>query len=177
MIQSVFQAQVLTVDAASIERRSVPFQDLFRKALAPVRDLASSRSVRLQVLIPSGLESIVCEPESMEAAVRAVVKNAIEFNRPDGEVKLEVRRVMRGEDPWLQLRIRDTGIGIAEEELPRVVEAFWQKDGDTPGKRYGIGLGLTIAKRVVENHGGSMTVNSAPGEGTEVILSVPQTSS
>jgi signal transduction histidine kinase len=177
MIQSVFQARVLTVDAASLERRSVPVQDLLREALAPLRDLAKSRDVRLQVLIPSGLEAIDCDSKSMEAAVRAVVKNGIEFNRPGGEVKLEVRRVVRGDEPWLQLRVRDTGEGIAEDDLPHVFEAFWQRDEGVTGKRYGIGLGLAIAKRVVEHHGGTATITSTLGEGTEVVLTLPQGSS
>jgi signal transduction histidine kinase/signal recognition particle receptor subunit beta len=176
MIQSVFQAQVLTVDAASIERRPVPVQDLFRKVLAPLRDLAKSGEVKLQVLIPSGFESINCEPESMEAALRAMVKNGIEFNRPGGEVKLEVRRVVRGQDPWLQLRVSDTGIGIPETNVPLVFDAFWQGDDSAAGKRYGIGLGLAIAKRVAENHGGSISIDSAVGRGTEVVLAIPQQS-
>jgi signal transduction histidine kinase len=176
MIQSVFQAQVLTVDAASIERRPVPVQDLFRKALAPLRDLAKSGEVKLQVLIPSGFESIDCEPESLQAALRAMVKNGIEFNRPGGEVKLEVRRVVRGREPWLQLRVSDTGIGIAEADVPLVFDAFWQGDDSAVGKRYGIGLGLAIAKRVAENHGGSISIDSAVGRGTEVVLAIPQQS-
>ncbi len=177
MIQSVFQAKVLTAEAGKIERQQVPIQDLIRKTLAPIRDLANSRKVRLQILIPSGLDSVFCEPESTEAALRAVIKNGIEFNRQDGEVKLEVRRVVRGKEPWLQLRVSDTGSGIAEADLENVFQAFWQGDDTDAGKRYGIGLGLAIAQRVVENHGGSIAIDSTLGEGTEVVLSLPQEAS
>jgi len=174
MIQSIFQASVLTAGARELERRPTPAQDLFRTAVAPLRDLAKERDVRLHVLIPSGFDTISCERESIEAALRAVIKNGVEFNHRGGEVKLEVRRVNRGEVPWLQLRVNDTGAGIAEEDIPHVYEAFWQGDSEGEGKRYGVGLGLTIAKRVIENHGGSITLTSTPDKGTEVVMAIPQ---
>ena len=129
--------------------------------------------MRIQVLIPSGLETISCEPESMEAALRAVIKNGIEFS-DGGEVKLEVRRATHDGDPWLQLRVSDSGSGIPEENLAHVFEAFWQGDDSNAGKRHGIGLGLTIAKRVLENHGGSIVIDGAASGGTEVVMSLPQ---
>jgi signal transduction histidine kinase/signal recognition particle receptor subunit beta len=176
IVQSVFQASVIATSARDLEHRHVPAQDLFRKAIAPLRDLASARDVRLQILIPSGLETVSCEPESTEAAIRAVVKNSIEFSN-GGDVKLEVRRVTRDTDPWLQLRISDTGSGIPEHDLPHVFDAFWQGDDSVAGKRHGIGLGLTIAKRVIENHGGSIDITSEANGGTEVVMSIPQTAS
>ncbi len=173
--QSIFQASVLSAGARDLKPSAVPAQDLFRKAIAPLQDLAEERQVTVHVLIPSGFESISCEPESTEAALRAVIKNGIEFSHPGGDVKLEVRRVVRGEEPWLHLRVADTGHGISEEDLPRVCEAFYQGDDSRAGKRHGIGLGLAIAKRVMENHGGSITITSNPTEGTEVVMAIPQT--
>ncbi len=173
IIQSVFQAAVIASGTRELERTAVPAQELFRKAIAPLRDLASQRDVRVQVLIPSGLEEVICESDSTEAALRAVIKNGIEFSR-GGEVKLEVRRVMQDDQPWLQLRVSDSGIGIPLDEREQVFEAFWQGDDSSAGKRHGIGLGLTIAKRVMENHGGSIAIASAPTGGTEVVMSIPQ---
>jgi signal transduction histidine kinase len=175
IVQSVFQASVMASSARDLESRTVPAHELFRSAIAPLRDLASDRDVRVQVLIPSGLETISCEPESTEAALRAVIKNGIEFSS-GGEVKLEVRRVTQDERPWLQLRVSDTGSGIADDDLPYVFEAFWQGDDSGVGKRHGIGLGLTIAKRVMESHGGSIAINSGANGGTEVVMSIPQNS-
>ena len=174
IIQSIFQASVLSSSARDLKFRPVPAQEFFRKAIAPLQDLAKERQVAVHVLIPTGFESIWCEPESSEAAVRAVIKNGIEFNRPGGHVKPEVHRVLRGEEPWLHLRVADNGTGISEEDLPQVCEAFYQGDDSQAGKRHGIGLGLAIAKRVMENHGGSITITSSPTDGTEVIMAIPQ---
>jgi len=173
IVQNVFQASVIAAGARELERKPVPAQELFRKSIAPLRDLAADRDVRVQVLIPSGLETISCEPESTEAALRAVIKNAIEFSG-GGEVKLEVRRVMHDRDPWLQLRVSDSGPGIPDQDREHVFEAFWQGDDSSAGKRHGIGLGLTIAKRVVENHGGSIAIDGGADGGTEVVMSIPQ---
>jgi signal transduction histidine kinase len=115
----------------------------------------------------------LCEPESAEVALRAVIKNGVEFSN-GGEVKLEVRRAMHDGHPWLQLRVSDSGPGIPEEDLENVFEAFWQGDDSNAGKRHGIGLGLTIAKRVVENHGGTIVVESGANGGTDVVMSLPQ---
>ena len=173
IVQNVFQASVIATGARELERQAVPPQELFRNAISPLRDLAADRNVRIQVLIPSGLEAISCERESIEAALRAVIKNGIEFS-DGGEVKLEVRRVMHDGDPWLQLRVSDSGSGIPEEDQGHVFEAFWQGDDSSAGKRHGIGLGLTIAKRVVENHGGSIAIDGGMNEGTAVVMSIPQ---
>ncbi|MFV2071041.1 MAG: ATP-binding protein [Thermoanaerobaculales bacterium] len=177
IIQSIVQASILAETESNLERRAVPAEDLFRRAIAPLRDLARERQVQLHVLIPSGLETIFCEAETIEAALRAVIKNAIEFNQTGGEVKLEVRRVMRGEDSWLLLRVTDTGVGIPKKELPHVSEAFWQGGNVLTGKPRGVGLGLTIAKRVMENHGGTISIASEMAEGTEVTMALPQENS
>ena len=174
IIQSIFQASALATGSERPDRRSVPAEDLFRRVIAPLRDLARNRAVRLHILIPSGLDTVFCEAESTEAALRAVIKNAIEFSKGGGEVKLEVRRLMRGEEPWLILRVTDTGAGIPEQELPLVSEAFWQGGNVLTGKPRGVGLGLAIAKRVVEHHGGSLSISSVVAEGTEVRIELPQ---
>ena len=173
IVQSVFQAAVIATNARELTSKPVPAQELFRKAIAPLRELSQDRDVRIQVLVPSGLETITCEPESTEAALRAVIKNGVEFSE-SGEVKLEVRRVTHDADPWLQLRVSDSGPGIGEQDLPHVFEPFWQGEDSQAGKRHGIGLGLTIAKRVMDNHGGSISINAGDNGGTEVVMSIPQ---
>ncbi len=174
MIQSIFQVSVLGAAERDLAAGPVPAQDLFRQAIAPLRDLAKERGVNIVMLIPSGLETISCDRETIEAALRAVVRNAVEFSPDGGEVKLEVRRVTRGTENWLQLRVTDAGVGIAEADLERVREAFWQGDDSPAGKRHGVGLGLTIADRVAKNHGGEVSISSTPGKGTKVVIALPQ---
>lgn len=174
MIESVFQVAVLGGGTGRVQISPAPAQELFRRTIAPLRDLARERGVKIVVLAPSDLDIVLCEPVSTEAALRAVIRNGIEFNHAGGEVKLEVRRVSRNGSPWLQLRVIDNGAGIGDADLNEVCSPFWQGDDSRAGKRHGIGLGLTIAKRVAENHGGELTITSAVGEGTRVVFALPQ---
>jgi signal transduction histidine kinase len=174
MIQSIFQISVLGAADRDLELEAVPVQDLFRRALAPLRELAQDRSVKLVMLIPSELVTISCHRDSIEAAIRAVVRNAIEFSHESGEVKIEVRRVTRGSERWLQVQCSDAGVGIAEKDLERVREAFWQGDDSIAGKRHGVGLGLAIADRVATIHGGELNISSTAGRGTRVVITLPQ---
>jgi signal transduction histidine kinase len=174
LIDSIFQASVLAAAQQVPERRPVPAENLFKGAISPLRDLAKGRDVRLHVLIPHGLEAVSCDPATMETAVRAVVKNAIEFSERGGQVKLEVRRVLKGSQPWLFIRVSDTGVGIGSEDLPHVFDTFWQGANVVSDKPRGVGLGLAIVKRIVENHGGTITLTSKQAEGTEVTIALPQ---
>jgi signal transduction histidine kinase/signal recognition particle receptor subunit beta len=174
IVQSVFQASVLAASKGRPAAQYIPANELFKRAVGPLRDLAKEREVSLQVLLPSGLDAVICDPDTMEAALRAVVKNGIEFNHKGGEVKVEVRRVVRADDPWLVITVSDNGVGVPEQELPNVFETFWQGGNVLTGKPRGVGLGLTIARRVARNHGGEIDISSRIAEGTEVTLAIPQ---
>jgi signal transduction histidine kinase/signal recognition particle receptor subunit beta len=175
LIASMIQASSLAYAGSPTVRQEVGVEDLLRKAIAPLRDIAQQRGLRLNILIPSGLKTMLVDPDSTETAVRAVIANAIAFSRDQGAVKLEVRRVSRDDEPWLVMKVIDTGVGIADKDLDRVFDSFWQGE-NAPGEGpRGFGLGLTIAKRILEAHGGMITVESRVDEGTGVTLSFPQT--
>jgi signal transduction histidine kinase/signal recognition particle receptor subunit beta len=174
IVQSVFQASILAASQEPPKRSPAPVQQLLKGALAPLHEFAKEREVALHVLVPADLETIVCESSTMEAALRAVIKNAVEFNHEGGEVKIEVRRFARDRAPWVEVKVVDSGVGIPDLELPRVFDTFWQGGNVLTGKPRGVGLGLAIAKRVVESHGGRIMVKSTVAEGTEVVLELPQ---
>jgi signal transduction histidine kinase len=91
-----------------------------------------------------------------------------------GEVKIEVRQVVQDEQPWLMLRVVDSGVGIPEQDQIHIFETFWQGSNVLSGKPRGVGLGLAIAKRVVENHGGTISIESTMGKGTQMTILVPE---
>ena len=107
-------------------------------------------------------------------AIQRQIAGAVDIIVQIERMRDKVRRVTHDEDPWLQLRVSDTGSGIPEQDLPHVCDAFWRGDDSNAGKRHGIGLGLTIAKRVMENHGGSIVIKGGENGGTEVVMSIPQ---
>ncbi len=171
---SLTQASLMSAEGADLSREPTPLADLLRRTISPLRDLAKGLGVDVKMMVPGGLETIVGDPAALTAGMRAVIKNGIEHAGPGGEVRIEVRRVLRGDEPWLELRVSDTGDGIAADDLPHVFDAFWQgPTGDRGGHR-GLGLGLVIARQVAERHGGRITIASGDPRGAVVSVLLPQ---
>jgi len=173
VMENVSQASLLAAADGEITRRATAVQELLKQALARLRDRAKRRGVNLHVFITSGLDWIECEPDLMAAAVRAVVKNAIDFNHEGGEVKVEARRASVNGRSLVGFRVTDTGVGIPEADQARVFEPFWRGEKAGAGGVTGAGLGLAVAQRVVESHGGTIRLESTVGEGTTVSILLP----
>jgi len=174
VMDSAGQASLLVTQADDSDRQQASLPELLRRTVAPLHDLAKQLEVEIKVLSPGNLETVLCDVEALTTALRAVIKNALEYNRPSGEVRIEVHRVLRGSDPWIEFKIVDTGKGVPEADLDHVFEAFWQGPLSKRGGFRGIGLGLMIAKQVVERHGGQISIARGSSEGAEVSMMLPQ---
>jgi signal transduction histidine kinase len=152
LIASALQAAALGLPQEVGEKTAVPVADLLRQALAPVK--------------------VMCFPEALTAALTALLKNAVEFSRPQGSVTVTVLPVRKAGQNFVEFRVEDNGVGIAPEDLPQVTEPFFQGGNLLTGKPKGLGLGLTVAKRVAELHGGALEIVSQPEQGTTVSLRV-----
>ncbi len=174
IMESVSQASLLVTESEAAAVQSNPLPELLRRSVSPLRDLAKELEVEIKVLRPGSLETVSCDADAMTTALRAVIKNAVEHNREGGEVRLEVRRVLSGSDPWIEFKIADTGEGIPEADLHRVFEPFWQGSPGARRESRGIGLGLMIAKQVVDRHHGRIEVSRRSDGGTQVAITLPQ---
>ena len=175
LVESVVQASRLSAERDPVDARPCQLPALLRDAVSPLRELARRCQVEVKILVPSGLETIVCDADALTVALRAVIRNGLEHNRPGGEVRVEVRRVRRDGGLWLELVVADTGSGIPEADLPRVFDFFWQGAAANPGAQRGLGIGLALARQVAERHGGRLTVgHREPEGGTRVVLALPQ---
>jgi signal transduction histidine kinase len=100
-----------------------------------------------------------------------VLDNAAKYSR-DRDRPVEIR-IEAGTDE-ITVRIEDHGVGIPEAELPRIFEPFYRVDRSRSRETGGYGLGLSLCKRIMEAHGGSIAIASREGEGTEVALTFPR---
>ena len=91
-----------------------------------------------------------------------MISNAINYNKPGGEVVISSEKNEHG----IQLSVKDTGVGIPSEHLPRIFERFYRVDNDRSRELGGTGLGLAIVKHIVEAHGSQVQVESTVGEGS-----------
>jgi signal transduction histidine kinase len=102
-----------------------------------------------------------------------LLNNAIKFNKPQGRVRID----LRDEPDSVVVEVQDTGIGIAKEHLPFIFDQFFQVGrGEDKARKKGSGLGLSIAKKIVEAHRGRIDVSSEPGCGTTFTVRLPKSS-
>jgi len=173
VIDAVVQASALAASAEGPEKVDVELKELFKQAISPLKEFAASRKVTIRVAARGGVTAVPCDLDTMGSALRAVIKNAVEFNKEGGEVDVDVRPVQTESGRSISISVRDSGAGIPEEDLPRVFDVFWQGGDLMTGKPRGIGLGLVIANRVAEAHGGTLKLSSTVGEGTVASFSIP----
>ena len=135
-------------------------------AMRLVEPLATTAKVALRVDIPAGLPPIHADGRRLQQAVLNLASNAVKFTPPGGEVRVSA---YEARDQFL-IRVTDTGIGMAKEQIPRALEPFRQLNRNKHG---GTGLGLPIARDLIELHGGILTIDSEVGVGTTVMIRLP----
>jgi signal transduction histidine kinase len=119
------------------------------------------------------ISEVLGDEESLEQVFMNLLSNAIKFNKPQGRVRID----LRDEPDSVVVEVQDTGIGIAKEHLPFIFDQFFQVGrGEDKARKKGSGLGLSIAKKIVEAHRGRIDVSSEPGCGTTFTVRLPKSS-
>ena len=131
--------------------------------------LAESKKINLK--FESEFENIPLryDTDKMEKIICNLISNAFKFTSENGEIKLSVNIISSS----VEIRIKDTGVGIPSDSLPHIFNRFYQVDGSSTREHEGSGIGLALTKELVELHKGQITANSKEGEGTEFIIYLP----
>jgi len=140
-----------------------------RRAIEQGEKLARSHDIDFKASIPSGSISIHADSDALRRAVLILIDNAVKYTRRGGVVKVGLAE----EGGFAVISVADNGIGIAKEDIARVFDRFWRADKARSREQGGTGLGLSIAKWVAEAHHGSISVESAPEQGSVFRLRVP----
>lgn len=139
-----------------------------------VKELQTSRSGNRRISLHTRLEATACHIMADEPlllrALQHVVQNALDYSGDDEPVTI----TCYDDDGWVVVEVADQGIGIAESELPKIFDRFYRVDKSRNAQTGGSGLGLTIARMVVERHGGSLDVKSTPDAGSVFTLRLPK---
>jgi signal transduction histidine kinase len=122
--------------------------------------------------IPSPTPLLYADPQRMQQVLNNLVTNAIKFTPPNGTVTIRVRPHPERKAMAL-FSVIDTGDGIPPEDQPHVFERFYQSNHAMQSKMGGYGLGLSIARLIVEQHGGEIYFESTPGKGTTFYFTAP----
>jgi two-component system phosphate regulon sensor histidine kinase PhoR len=140
---------------------------LLTRAVERLRPQIERASLVLLVEVPSDLPPVRVDRGRIEQVLINLVHNAVKFTPEGGEIVVSAELA----DGMLQVSIRDTGVGVTAEELPRIFERFYKSDAAR--RSPGSGLGLAIAKHIVQAHGGRIWAESTPGAGTTVSFTMP----
>ena len=152
----------------TLQRAPVGLAPLVNDALGIVQPLAERKQVTIEARIDPA--TVIGDRDRLTDLVTNLCSNAIQYNRTGGQVQVD----LWPEGNEVCLRVRDTGIGINADDLPRVFERFYRADKARSTHSGGAGLGLAIAKWIVEAHDGRIACESALGEGTEILVRLPR---
>ena len=139
-------------------------------ALIGIRETASAKGLALVVEPGEDAERVVADPTAFRQILANLVENAVRYTPPGGRIEVITRR----EDDGIVMAVRDTGVGISAEHLPRIFERFYRVDPGRSRQAGGTGLGLAIVRHLAEAHGGRAWAESVPGRGTVISVCIPQ---
>ena len=170
LIQDLLDVTRIEAGRLRVAPRQVDPRTLVIRALEGMHPLAEMAGVALHASYDVDLPEVNADPERITQLLSNVVGNALKFTPAGGRVEVHVARGGLG----LVIRVADTGEGIPAAQLPHVFDRFFQVAGDgRAGARSGAGLGLPIARGIVEAHGGTIRVESETGAGTTVTIELP----
>ncbi|HWS86245.1 MAG TPA: PAS domain S-box protein [Pyrinomonadaceae bacterium] len=160
LIDDLLDVSRIVTGKLRIDVRPVDPNSFIEAAVEAVRPAAEAKGVRLQKVIDTGLVTVSGDPVRLQQVVWNLLSNAIKFTPRGGRVQVRMERV----NSHVEIAVSDTGAGIPPEFLPHVFDRFRQADMKTTRQHGGMGLGLAIARHLVELHGGTVKAESG-GEG------------
>ena len=156
--------------AVSLEMRPVSVEELVAGTIERLHPQFQDKEVAISADVPPGLPAVRGDEDRLCQVLLNLVGNALQYTPSGGAVAVRAWR----EQNRVQISVSDTGIGIAAEHLPRLFDRFYRVDASRSRAGGGTGIGLTIAKHLVEAHGGTITAHSAgPNKGSTFTVNLP----
>lgn len=168
LIEDLLQLSRIESKEISLKKERIVLEEVLQKAADHFKKALKERNITLALDNPH--ESLTADPEQLQRAIENLLDNAIKYNKSGGQVQLRAKR----EEDSLRIEVEDSGIGIPEQDLPRVFERFYRVDKARSRELGGTGLGLSIVKHIAESHGGRVEVTSHLGKGSCFSLVLPQ---
>ncbi|HEY8825549.1 MAG TPA: ATP-binding protein [Candidatus Limnocylindria bacterium] len=150
--------------ALTLHREAIDVGVLVREMVDSFGSQAEPAGVKIDAQVPSGLPQVDADPVRAREILTNLIANALRYTPRGGRVSVEARAT----DASVAIEVRDTGAGIAPDHIGRIFDRFYKS-----AESRGAGLGLAIAKQLVEAHGGEISATSVPGEGTDIRFTLP----
>ncbi len=169
LINDILDLSKLEAGKQELTESNADLVDLAKSAVAMLRETARQHGVELERELPEEPLEIKCDAIRIKQVLLNLISNAIKFTTQGGSVLIGIRQ---GRDQ-IEVYVKDTGIGMRPEDIPKALQPFAQIDTGLSRRFDGTGLGLPICSGIVELHGGKMDIQSVHGEGTIVSFTLP----
>jgi signal transduction histidine kinase len=173
IITDVLDLSKVASGKLELKPQNFSLREAIAETCAIVKPMADERNVTINVTAPFDNDIVTLDPLRFKQVLYNLLSNAIKYNYDNGNVKVAVSV---DEEKQIRLEVEDTGIGIKEEDLPRIFDDFVQLDISTTKVQQGTGLGLALTKKIVEQQKGSITAKSEVGRGTTFTVILPTAS-
>jgi signal transduction histidine kinase/ActR/RegA family two-component response regulator len=168
LINDILDLSKIEAGRIDLRRERCRLSDLTAAVLKTVSPIAAKKGVVLEADVPQELPALEVDATRTKQILFNLLSNAIKFTPKAGHIALQARAI----DGVVTISVKDTGVGIKAEDLPRLFQAFEQLEAGRT-KQEGTGLGLALTKRLVELHGGEMHVESELGKGSRFFFTLP----
>jgi signal transduction histidine kinase len=151
-----------------LKKEKILIQDIISSALTQLHEDIVKKNINVVLNLEPNLPTLEGDPTKLSIAMLNLVDNAVKFNKPNGTIRISASRLEKSNG--IGVAISDTGIGIPDEKIPQLYNPFTQLDMSSTREHQGTGLGLAVAKTIIEAHGGKLTLKSKIGKGTTFIF-------
>ena len=170
LIKRLLDISRFEASGGKVDVRKVDLQKLLTTLESSFSVLAMQREIEFSVNHGDGLpRTVMWDEDRINEVLGNLISNAFKFTPRRGKVAIDVVP----EDGRVSITVRDSGVGISEDQLPHIFDKFFQADNQAQAATKGTGLGLAIAKEIVEAHGGQISVESKVGHGTTFVVKLP----
>jgi signal transduction histidine kinase len=171
IIEDLLDMGRITAGKVRLDLRSVNLAEVVEAAVKTIRPFVEAKSLRLQTELDPWAGPVLGDFDRLQQVLINLLSNAVKFTPEGGSILVSLERA----NDRLEISVKDTGLGIDPEFLPRVFDRLWQAEGSPSGRQSGLGLGLAIVKQIVELHGGSVRAESpGPDRGATLTVALPR---
>lgn len=159
------------IEAGKVAQKmeSVRVSEVISKIVEFFRPEAERKKISFKIELAEQLPTVQADVQDMEKLFTNLISNAIKYNVENGSISIDTTR----DENYIGFHIKDTGVGIAQNDLPQIFDEFFRIENKSTNRISGTGLGLAIAKKIVDSHLGHIEVESQPGKGSTFSVYLP----
>ena len=161
-----------SIDSRGIRPIMVQYDvvSIMRQVVSRMQVQAQEKKIDLVSSVLSIVPPVFGDPNAIDRILTNLISNAVKYTDPNGRVNVSVQKT----DNYISIKVVDNGMGVAKDNLPRLFDRFYRVDSTGSRKYGGTGLGLSIAKELTELQGGTISVSSSLGKGSEFVITIPK---